>query len=242
MVSLRGVVEVIVQAACAFAEILVAKAHRLLMLVQWSKGSNPEFFDHKIDLYYQWLNTRNPLWLERGVFGSLVLKAGGDVLELGCGDGFNACNFYSIRSRRIVACDYDPNAISTAERKSSASNIEYVLGDIRSEMPSGKYDTVIWDAAIGHFEEQDIRRLMADIKSRLKDGGVLSGYTPLGVKTISQHIYGFGSKADLLQFLEPYFVHVKVFETMYPSRHNLYFWASDGVLPFDLDWSHCVSK
>jgi hypothetical protein len=72
----------------------VAHAHRRLMAVQWGIAPMPEHFDHHIDLYYQWLATRNSLWVERGAFGSLALR-GGDLLELACGDGFNARNFYS---------------------------------------------------------------------------------------------------------------------------------------------------
>jgi hypothetical protein len=40
------------------------------MAVQWTVPPSPEHFDHRIDLLYQWLQTRNPLWLERGAFGS----------------------------------------------------------------------------------------------------------------------------------------------------------------------------
>ena len=72
-------------------------AHKRLMFAQWALDPQPEFFDHHIDLNYQWTNTRNPLWVERGVFGALALK-GNSVLELACGDGFNAKNFYSIKA------------------------------------------------------------------------------------------------------------------------------------------------
>lgn len=41
---------------------------------------------------------------------------------------------------------------------------------------------------------------------------------------------------DVVLLLKPYFKNVKVFETVYSNRHNLYFWASDSVLPFDSKW------
>ena len=47
----------------------VSNAHRRLMTVEWSNPPEPEFFDHQIDLFHQWLAGRNPLWLERGIFG-----------------------------------------------------------------------------------------------------------------------------------------------------------------------------
>jgi len=56
------------------------------------------------------------------------------------------------------------------------------------------------------------------------------------IKSLSHHEYEFQDKADLMRFLRPYFRSVTVFETIYPDRHNLYFWASQGVLPFAPDW------
>ncbi len=151
--------ETLVEMECTITRHWASSAHRRLMAIQWSLPPQPEFFDHQIDLYYQWLSTRNSLWLERGVFGSLALRGGG-VLELACGDGFNARNFYSLRSECVIACDFDPKAIKTAQGKNSASNIEYLLADIRTEMPEGKFENVIWDAAIEHFTPDEIAKIM----------------------------------------------------------------------------------
>jgi ubiquinone/menaquinone biosynthesis C-methylase UbiE len=220
----------------------VAGAHKRLFLAEWGIPKNPEFFDHHIDLYYQWTKTRAPWWLERGIFGSLALKKGGELLELACGDGFNAKNFYSYTAKSIIACDFDKNAIKTAKRKNSANNITFLLRDIRNEMPDGMFDNVVWDAAIEHFTPDEIHLIMKNIKDRLTDKkGVLSGYTIVERaegKSIEQHEYEFKDMADLKRFLTPYFKNVIVFETIYPERHNLYFWASDGIIPFSKDWIH----
>ena len=106
----------ILELICFFSSELVSFTHKILMKVQWGWGAQPEHFDHQIDLFYQWLKTRNSLGWERGVFGSLALK-GEDVLELECGDGFNARNFYSLRSRKVIACDFDESAIRTAKKR-----------------------------------------------------------------------------------------------------------------------------
>lgn len=214
-------------------------AHRRLFKAQWALKPEPEWFDHSIDLFFQWQANRNPMWLERGVYGCLALK-GGDVLELACGDGFNARNFYSLRSRRVIACDFDATAIETAKSKNGAPNVEFVLADIRSSMPSGRFDNIVWDAAIEHFTPAEIAAIMSGIKDRLAPEGILSGYTIVepehGGKHLSTHEYEFKDMADLHQFLAPHFRHTKVFETRYPGRHNLYFWASDGVIPFAAEW------
>jgi SAM-dependent methyltransferase len=237
-------IEAIVQFEAAIARRWVAGAHQALMEIQWGLPPQPEHFDHHIDLYYLWLATRNPLWLERGVFGSLALR-GGDTLELACGDGFNARNFYSLRSRRVIACDFDPKAIETARTKNSAPNVEYVLADIRTSMPEGQFDNLVWDGAIEHFTLSEIRQILNNIKQRLRPFGILSGYTiverPDGTKSLSHHEYEFKSKEDLLNVLKPYFKKVTVFETIYPERHNLYFWASDDEVPFGQKWNGFVT-
>jgi ubiquinone/menaquinone biosynthesis C-methylase UbiE len=80
---------------------------------------------------------------------------GGEVLELCCGDGFYTRNFYSIPAKRIIACDYNKKAIMTAIRENSAENIEYILCDIRYDMPTGKFDNIIMDAALEHFTKDE---------------------------------------------------------------------------------------
>jgi SAM-dependent methyltransferase len=211
------------------------------MAIQWRIPPQPEHFDHQIDLFYFWLESRNSLWLERGVYGSLTL-GGGDVLELACGDGFNARNFYSYRSRRVIACDFDPKAIQTARTKNRTPNVEFVLADIRNAMPTGTFENIIWDAAIEHFTPDEIAKIFKDIKSRLTKDGIMSGYTIVersdGKKSLDHHEYEFKDKEDLKRFLTPHFNNVVVFETIYPERHNLYFWASDGVLPLQDGWEY----
>jgi len=210
--------------------------------VQWAIPPQPEWFDHSIDQYYQFTSSRNPLWVERGIFGGLALK-GGDVLELACGDGYNARNFYSIRSRHVTAVDFDKAAIRVAKKRNKAPNVTFSLADIRSSMPVGEFDNVVWDAAIEHFTETEIAKLMVDLKDRLTPEGVLSGYTIVeraDGKSLDDHEYEFKSKEDLRRFLTPHFTNVTVFETVYPSRHNLYFWASDGPVPFDVGWPSMI--
>src|SRR5688500_7637661 len=128
----KPLLEALVQCEARFARGWASAAHRRLRAVQWGLAPTPEHFDHHIDLYHQWLADRNPFWVERGVFGALALRPGGGMLELACGDGFNARNFYSLHCREVVACDFDPAAIGTALRKNSAPNVRFVLADIRT--------------------------------------------------------------------------------------------------------------
>lgn len=222
-----------------------AGAHKRLFYASWGIPNNPEFFDHQIDLFYLWQNSRMAFWLERGVFGSLALKRNGSMLELACGDGFNARNFYSGLVNTIVACDFDKKAIATAKRKNKAPNLTYILADIRTNMPEGIFDNIAWDAAIEHFKPEEISNIILNIKKRLSANGVLSGYTiveRITGKSLEQHEYEFKSMGDLKRFFEPIFKNVIVFETIYPQRHNLYFWASDSVIPFSNEWAHWMNS
>jgi len=220
-----------------------AAAHRLQYFVEWG-ADNPEYFDHFIDQHWQWSATQSSFPWERGVYSSLALQATRSdqlpkVLELCCGDGFMTYHFYSNQASSITSIDFDPSAISSARRNCAAHNIQYILGDIRTAIPQGAFDNIIWDAAIEHFTEQEISDLMGTIKSRLKPNGILSGYTIIepehGGKHLHQHEYEFHDKADLARFLEPWFSNVQVLQTDHPARQNLYFWASDAQLPMDRD-------
>lgn len=220
---------------------VAASAHRMQFLLEWSVD-NPEYFDHFIDSHYQWHALRHSFPWERGVYSSLALQATrGErlprVLELCCGDGFMTYHFYSAQAASIVAMDFDREAIASARRNCSAPNIAYRLGDIRTDMPEGTFDNIIWDAAIEHFTEDEITSLMSGIKARLGEGGILSGYTIVepehGGTHLHQHEYEFHDKADLARFLAPWFANVQVFETVFPARTNLYFFASDAALPLE---------
>lgn len=224
------------------AERWCASAYRRLCLAQWGLLPLPEFFEHKIGVFWSWTASRRPHFVERGAFNLLVMNQGCRVLELCCGDGFNAHHFYSIRAASVLSVDFDPKAINYARRNFKAPNVSYEIADIRTQMPAGTFDNVIWDTAIEHFTESEIAAIMANIKRRLTSDGVLSGHTiveqPDGKKMLVHHEYEFKSKEDLARFFTPHFKNVRVFETIYPERHNLYFWASDADLPFAPGWQH----
>ncbi len=214
--------------------------HFLQLVVEWGASPNPEWFDHFIDVHYSWKKTGNPLPWERGIFNLLAIKNGASILELCCGDGFNAHHFYAIRASQIYSMDFDPKAIASAKRNFKRENVNYAVGDIRKDMPAGPFDNILWDAAIEHFTESEIAQIMVMITERLGTNGILSGYTIVEQADgpgHHEHEYEFHSKEDLMRFLSPYFKHVRIFETIYPTRHNLYFFAANGAgLPFDENW------
>lgn len=219
----------------------VTYTHALQHQLQWKRSTTPEWYDHYLDQYFSWPYRQVPFWLERGVFSLLAVQPKAKVLELCCGDGFNSRYFYSHRAQSILSMDFDKTAIHHAQAYNHTPNVTFQLGDIRSQFPNTQFDNVIWDAAIEHFTETEIQDIMKKIKNCLGSSGILSGHTIVesedGHKQLHQHEYEFKSKEDLLRFLSPWFKNVRVFETKYPERHNLYFYASNGTIPFDGSWT-----
>lgn len=230
---IKPLLEFIARIECAITRRANYLAHLHLFWIQWGIIPVPEFFEHKLDQFYNWERSRNPQWVERGVYSNLVLRKK-RVLELCCGDGFNAKFFYSILSESIVACDFDPKAIRIAKRNHSVPNVRFLVADIRTQMPEGTFENIIWDAAIEHFTLDETAHILTNIKSRLTPDGILSGHTIVdwgtGKKHLVHHEYEFKGKDDLALILKPYFQHISVFETTYPTRHNLYFYASEEPL------------
>ena len=240
----RHLLENVFEFEARVAKTWASSSHKRLFFTQWNLGE-PEWFDHSIDLYYQWPKYGVAFWVERGVYGSLALK-GGKVLDLCCGDGFNAKYFYSHLSSKVVSCDFDKSALKTAISKNQADNIDFIEADIRTSMPKGEFQNIIWDAAIEHFTEQEIDKIICQIKARLTSDGIVSGYTIVerddGQKSLHQHEYEFKSKEDLERFFAGHFKNITVFETIYKNRHNLYFWASNGEIPFSKNWRGMVTN
>ena len=220
---------------------LVSLTHHIQHIIEWGARPHPEWYDHWLDQYWSWYVTGEAFPVERGVFSLLAMKQGCKVLELCCGDGFNSHHFYAARACSVFAMDFDPEAIRSARANFRNPKVTYMVGDIRTDIPNFKVDNVIWDAAIEHFTEEEILAVMEKIKTILNNEGILSGYTIVerddGRLSHHDHEYEFHSKEDLARVLTRFFRNVRIFETKYASRHNLYFYASDtAVLPFDLSW------
>ena len=220
---------------------LARTTHRIQHIIEWGVQPNPEWYDHCLDLYWGWNTKGEAFPVERGIFSLLAINQGSRILELCCGDGFNAHHFYAARASSVYSMDFDPEAIRSAKKNFKNPKVTYAVGDIRHEIPKQKFDNVVWDAAIEHFTEDEIKRIMQTIKDALTPDGILSGYTIVerddGQLSHHLHEYEFHSKDDLVRILAMFFKKVRVFETKYASRHNLYFYAADtAILPFEDAW------
>ncbi|MBS0290761.1 MAG: class I SAM-dependent methyltransferase [Proteobacteria bacterium] len=218
---------------------LSSLTHKAQLYCQWAVKPNPEWFDHFIDQHYQWTQSKNPLSWERGIFNLLAIGQNATVLEMCCGDGFNAYHFYAIRAAQIISIDFDPQAIKHATKHFKSDKIDYQVRDIRQSLPEGKFSNIIWDAAIEHFTLVEMDNIFNAIMARLTPQGVLSGYTIIAADhgaSHDDHEHEFESKEELKAKLVQFFKHVVVFDTKYPDRHNVYFFASQAPLNFLADF------
>jgi SAM-dependent methyltransferase len=214
---------------------LSAASHHLQYKVEGFLSPSAEWFDHELDAQWQWPALGRASFLERGVLSALAIRPGAEVLELCCGDGYNAARFYAGRARRVVALDHNEHAIAHARRRHGRANVEYRLADVLGELPAGPFDNVIWDSAIHHFRLSEAATVLASAHRSLRGGGLLSGYTV--IEPGEDYEYSrmrFARPDDLLRLLGSEFAHVAVVETTDPQRRNLYFFASDvrSSLPF----------
>ena len=229
---------------------LTRATHRLQFLVEWAVD-NPEYFDHNIDIYSSWYKTRESFPIERGVFSSFAMTPNGRVLDLCCGDGFNSYYFYSLRAKHVTAIDFDREAIRWAKRNYKAPNLTFSIGDIRTDIPDGPFENIVWDAAVEHFTETEITGIMSRVKSVLTLSGTLSGYTIIepagGANTSINMNTNFAARKTSLAFSRPisrtstflrqYSLLVQTYISMqqmgrYPStklRHLLF-------MPIGLNW------
>ena len=229
------------RALSAISRRVNSAVHKMQFLIEWGVD-NPEHFDHFLEQHYSWRKDKCSIGWERGVLSSISPQKEDQkllprVLELCCGDGFNTLHFYSVHAASITAVDFDIDAIANARKRNSAKNIDYQLCDIRTQIPVGLFENIIWDAAIEHFTDLEVEGIFTQIITSFVPGGMLSGYTLLedddGGMHLHQHEREFSNKADLARLLSPHFKNVHVLQTSMPTRENLYFFASNGPLPFE---------
>ena len=231
---------------------LVKESYKRLRFSNWALGNSPKWFNHQIDKNYQWEKNGDSSWIERGVFSGLCLQKKSKVLEICCGDGFHAANFYSNKCASIICCDIDKFAIKHAKENNKRKNIKFVVGDIINNMPNGDFDNIIWDIAFAFneiFNEDQLFKILNNIKVRLTEDGILSGCTLIlkkenPVRHLSDSSFKLDSKEDLFNILSKTFKYAYIFELNSVHRHSLYFWCSNKKknIPFSEEWDSKFSN
>jgi len=101
----------------------------------------------------------------------LALRAGHDVLELGCGTGrFSGWVAERVRPGRVVAADFSPEMLARAQARKAAA--EYWLLDICAPpCAMNRFDVVFCFNAFPHFRDKP--QALKSIHELLKPGGRL---------------------------------------------------------------------
>ena len=118
----------------------------------------------------------------RYVFASRWMGPGGQVLDLGCGNGYGTAFLKESAGRRVIGCDRSRTALTFAQGRYRSLAPTFIQGDA-TELPirSNSLDTVVSYEMIEHV--QDDKRLVAEVYRVLKPGGYVIVSTPNRVIT-----------------------------------------------------------
>ncbi len=216
-------------------------SHNLKLFCDFQVPPATLFTDHFINQYLLMSALKRTWWVEGPVFCGLGIERGARILELGCGTGYFTEIFFSPFASEIVAVDIDPRAIEIARRCHQAKNIRYDVIDFRETLPKGPFDVVVWTPTIFAYTPLEVDRLMVKLREVIMPNSRLCGWTFVEAEKPSEDILWY-DLASLGSRLKKYFKNVRVFErthtTIQPPRDVMFFYASDGPLPFDEGWSH----
>lgn len=111
---------------------------------------------------------------ERGRYTSVLLErlpAGAEVLELGCGAGIPTTRQLAQRFR-VTGVDISPRQVALAQQ--NVPTAEFICADMTQlDFPPGSFDAVAAFYSIIHVPRQEQPKLLLDIATWLRPGGLL---------------------------------------------------------------------
>lgn len=75
------------------------------------------------------------------------------VLDIGCGNGALTYDVAK-KAKKIVAIDLSEKNVSFAKEKFSGKNIEYVCGDVLTDLPNDKFDVILLSNVLEHIDKR----------------------------------------------------------------------------------------
>jgi SAM-dependent methyltransferase len=233
----------LVERLAEISRLISYNAHNLKLSCDLQVPPVTGYTDHYINQFFLTSTMRRTWWLEGAAFCGLTIEPGSRILELGCGTGYYADVFFSPFASQILAIDIDPRAIETARRQHQAKNIRYEVMDFREKLPDGPFDVVVWTPTIFAYTPDDVTHLLNNLRGVMSAGARLCGFTCVETDRADPRIL-WHDLTSLAERLKRHFANVYAFErvhpTVQPPRHELFFFASDGILPFDTNWPHGI--
>jgi SAM-dependent methyltransferase len=225
------------------SRLVAYNAHNLKLLCDFQIQPATLYTDHFVNQFFLMSALKRTWFVEGPAFCGLAIEPGSRLLELGCGTGYYTDVFFSPFAAEIVAIDIDPRAIETARRSHQAKNIRYEVMDFRKTLPEGIFDVVVWTPTIFAYTPDEVHTFMTRLREVMRPNARLCGFTCIETSHRDPEALWYDMNS-LAERLKRYFRNVRAFErvhsTVQPPRHELFFFASDGILPFDGEWQHGV--
>ena len=73
------------------------------------------------------------------------------ILDIGCGNGALSYDVAK-KAKKVVGIDISKQSVEIAEKKYSAPNIEYRVGDVTKDLPNQRFDVIILSNVLEHIE------------------------------------------------------------------------------------------
>jgi len=89
------------------------------------------------------------------------INPGDMVLDVGCGKGEAAFDLAK-KASEVVAIDLSEKNIKFAQKRYSAPNIKYIIGDATKNLPNERFDAIILSNVLEHIENRT--ELLRDLK------------------------------------------------------------------------------
>ncbi len=163
---------------------------------------------------------------ERGTFANRYIEPGAVVLDVACGDGSLAGDYYSREASHVDAFDYDERAIRHAKKKHGRSNINFFAADATAvDLRPEHYNVITFFAVLEHLSSGEGLDLLQKLSRSLKVDGVLIGSTLLKSETENNGVHRnrFSSVQSLKNLLSPHFDHLDLWSSRWPGRLDCYF-------------------
>lgn len=117
-----------------------------------------------------------------------------DILDLGCGPGRDLKTFSSL-GHRVVGLDGTARFVSMARK---ASGCEVWHQDLMQlELPAARFDGIYANAVLFHVPGQELPRVLGELRTALRPGGVLFSSNPRGGNQEGWNRGRYGAYHDL---------------------------------------------
>lgn len=187
---------------------------KLKTIREWWLSPVPHFSDVSSSLFLSYKD-QSSNWINRGFYNKEIIPKNGSILDIGCGDGFYDYYFFTEYASKIDAVDIEESAIKKAKKYHSDPKIKYTVLDIVKEKFSDKkYDVIIMDGSIGHFNEKDMDLVMNKIVDSMNEHSFFVGSEAMEtLESMSDdHFQVFPTKDHMKKFLSKWFQVKEIWE------------------------------